>query len=421
MKNYLFVFLLVLWCGYASAQNTISLQDCYNAAKGNYPLAQQKQLFNNLENNSLRNINTAYLPQAEINAMASYQSNVPELPIKLPNLEIPALPKDRYQFTLDVRENIYDGGLISAQREIQKNSTQIEQQKIEIELYKLQEKINQYYFSILLADENDALLQILQNDLNEKLKKAKSAVKNGALLPGNQYILEAEILKNHQRIMENNANKSAAINNLKLLTNLPIDLNTKLQKPALNFTPGNTDISSRQEITLYSLQQKNASNQQRFIQSKTLPKLSAFGQFGYGRPGLNLFAVDFEPFYVVGLRANWNFSAFYTSKRENEMQQIQQQIIEKQKETFTQNIQAVLNQQQAEIDKLEQSVLRDYEIISLRKKITSAAESQLNNGTITYSDFMTERNAQLQAELSLQMHQIQLLMNKINYQTTLGK
>ncbi|MGZ5245221.1 MAG: TolC family protein, partial [Bacteroidia bacterium] len=61
------------------------------------------------------------------------------------------------------------------------------------------------------------------------------------------------------------------------------------------------------------------------------------------------------------------------------------------------------------------------EIISLRKKITSAAESQLNNGTITYSDFMTERNAQLQAELSLQMHQIQLLMNKINYQTTLGK
>ena len=103
------------------------------------------------------------------------------------------------------------------------------------------------------------------------------------------------------------------------------------------------------------------------------------------------------------------------------MQEIQQQIIEKQKETFTQNMQAILNQQQAEIYKLEQSVLMDNELIALRKKITSATESQLNNGAITYSEFLTERNAQLQAELSLQTHQLQLLMNKINYQTTLGK
>jgi outer membrane protein TolC len=421
MKNYLLAFLLTFIVIPVSAQNTISLQDCYNAAKQNYPLAKQKQYYDELGKANTRNTNTAFLPQAEINGLASYQSGVPELPIHIPNLEIPTLPKDRYQLTLDVRENIYDGGLVSAQREIQKNSTQIEQQKIDIELYKLQERINQYYFSILLADENDAILNVLQNDLNEKLKKVKSAVKNGALLPSNEYILQAEILKNNQRIMENKANKTAAANNLKLLTNLPIDTATKLQKPEVNFAPGNTDLNNRQEMNLYMLQQKNALSQKRLISSKTLPKLSAFGQFGYGRPGLNLFAVEFEPFYIVGLRANWNLSSFYTSKREGEMQNIQQQIIEKQKETFTQNVQAILNQQQAEIDKLEQSVLMDNELISLRKKITSATESQLNNGAITYSDFLTERNAQLQAELTLQTHQLQLLMNKLNYQTTLGK
>ena len=46
------------------------------------------------------------------------------------------------------------------------------------------------------------------------------------------------------------------------------------------------------------------------------PKISAFAQAGYGRPGLNFLDNGFEPFLQVGVRGQWNLSSLYHRKNE---------------------------------------------------------------------------------------------------------
>jgi hypothetical protein len=79
-----------------------------------------------------------------------------------------------------------------------------------------------------------------------------------------------------------------------------------------------------------------------------------------------------------------------------------------------------LTQQQAEIDKLQQLVATDREIILLREKVKQAAQAQLDNGVITPNDFLAEVNAEDQARRQLITHQLQLLQAQINYQIISG-
>ncbi len=91
-----------------------------------------------------------------------------------------------------------------------------------------------------------------------------------------------------------------------------------------------------------------------------------------------------------------------------------------QEETFLLNTNSQLKQQQAEINRLQQLVDTDQEIIDLRISIKDAAKAQLENGVITSNDYLREVNAEDQARQTLITHQLQLLQAKINYQTISG-
>ena len=92
-----------------------------------------------------------------------------------------------------------------------------------------------------------------------------------------------------------------------------------------------------------------------------------------------------------------------------------------QKETFLLNTNTQLKQQHAEIEKLQQLITSDNEIIGLRASVKDAAKAQLENGVITANDYLKEINAEDQARQSLITHQLQLLQAQINYNTISGK
>ena len=64
---------------------------------------------------------------------------------------------------------------------------------------------------------------------------------------------------------------------------------------------------------------------------------------------------------------------------------------------------------------------KDKEIIELRKSITLSSESQMINGAITATEYLTEKNEELQAKLNLETHKIELVKAQIDYLTTKGK
>src|SRR5574343_610344 len=114
MKNLKYFFLLLF--GFTSAQERISLEECYRLAKENYPLIKKQELIKKSEEYNIENALRGYLPQINIVGQATYQNDVTQFPIKLPNITVDPLSKDQYKAYADVSQTIYDGGMIRNQK-----------------------------------------------------------------------------------------------------------------------------------------------------------------------------------------------------------------------------------------------------------------------------------------------------------------
>ena len=66
-------------------------------------------------------------------------------------------------------------------------------------------------------------------------------------------------------------------------------------------------------------------------------------------------------------------------------------------------------------------MIKDNEIIVLREKIVKEAASQLENGIITATEYLTDLNAAAQSKIDLQYHKIELAKAQVDYLTTKGK
>ena len=156
------------------------------------------------------------------------------------------------------------------------------------------------------------------------------------------------------------------------------------------------------------------------ISKSKLPKINAFAQGGYGNPGLNMLDNSFNTFYMVGLKLNWNVFDWNKAKAEKQSLEINKDLINTQKETFKLNNNIELVNLQSEIEKIETLISTDNEIITLREGILKTAESQLKNGVITSSTYIIEFTNLYESKTSLNLHQTQLLLNKIQFQITKG-
>ena len=158
----------------------------------------------------------------------------------------------------------------------------------------------------------------------------------------------------------------------------------------------------------------------KLIGVKNRPKFLAFAQGGYGKPGLNQLKNEFDTYYIGGLKLSWSLGGLYTSNREKKINTINRSILDSQKELFLLNTNSTLKQYQLEIEKLNELLKSDEEIIQLRGKIKSASNAQLANNVITSADYVREVNAADQANQNKIIHQLQLLQAQLNYQYTLG-
>ena len=177
---------------------------------------------------------------------------------------------------------------------------------------------------------------------------------------------------------------------------------------------------NRPEYKLFEMQSNTLKLREQMITKGNLPKVSVFVRANYGRPGYNFLNNDFRPYGMVGAGLNWNISGYYTSSKEKKNLRINSDIINNQKQIFDMNLQATLIQQKEEIVKLEKMIGMDQKIVEAKTAVRKSSSSQLDNGVITSSDYIVDLNAENQSQFNLKLHQIQLMMAKENYNTTLG-
>ena len=400
------------------AQQTLTLDQCFDMVTKNYPLAKQSTLLNDKANLDIEAINKGKLPKLDINAQATYQSDVTSLPIQIPNVTVVPPNNDQYRATLDISQSIYTGGLIDASAKVKEATTKVDQQQLEISLYGLKNKVNQLYLSVLLLQENKALLGAKEKQLQTRINEVKAGVEYGTLLPSSANALEVELLKIKHNYSELDYSKSNLIQRLSLLIGKELNIDVALQQPEVFRTSPKEE--DRPELMLFELQKEQIDFSTELLTKTNSPKLSAFAQGGYGNPGLNMLDNSFKTFYMTGLRLNWNIFDWNKTKTEKESLQINKEIINTQKETFELNNNLELVDLQTEIDKLQELIVFDEAIISLRENMVKTAESQLKNGVITSSAFISEFTDMFEAKSNLNLHKTQLLLKQIQYQITKG-
>ncbi len=399
--------------------NRLTLEQAYDLARQNYPFIKQKDLVRQTAGLTIDNLNKGFLPQFTVSGQATYQSDVTRIPITIPGIKLDVPGKDQYKVQAEMNQLLFDGGNIAAQKSVQTANELVEDQKAEVELYKVKDRINQLYLGILLVDEQVKQVDYVKSDIQLGIKRVEAQVKNGTAFRSSQLTLEAELMKNDQRVIELKANRKGLVDVLSLFLNKQLPADIQLEQPVIPATLIKESVA-RPELKLYNYQSELFKVQNGLISAKNRPRTSLFIQGGYGRPALNLLNNNFDWFYIAGLRFNWALGNLYTTKKERELLQVNQRMVDVQKELFILNTNTQLKQQQAEVDKLSQLIQSDQQIIGIRAQVKEAANAQLSNGVITANDFLKEVNAEDQAKQSLITHQLQLLMAQINTRTISG-
>ena len=413
-----FSALLLSFQVHAQQKEELTLEQLQALAKDNYPLLKQKQMYADIGSNKVKQLSANFLPQINVTGQATYQSEVTEFSFPGAGSAGFKQKPDQYSLGLELKENIFDYGAVKTQKQIERESSEIQSQQVDVEYLKLKDKINQLYGNVCLQQENKKIMLLRMNELDAKRKKIQSAVDNGAALQSSFLVLESEYLTTQQKMEEINSNLNAWYKTLSIITNKTLDTTVRFSYVKKDIAL--QSIVIRPEYRLYDLQSNSLKLKESMVFKNNLPKVFVFGRGYYGRPGYNFLNNEFRPYGIVGAGLSWNLTAYYTSAKETKNIRINNDIVANQKKIFDLNLQSTLVQQQEEIIKLEKMIIMDVKIVNAKTEIRKASSSQLDNGVITTSDYIVDLNAENQAQFNLKLHEIQLLMSKQNYNTTLG-
>jgi outer membrane protein TolC len=416
----LFSFLFLLFSAFLNAQNH-NLQEIEALSIKNYPLLKQAAILNQSASFNIDNIKKALYPQFSINGQATYQSEVTSISIPIAGFKPSPLSKDQYRATAELQQTIYDGGLNKKMQAVAIAGAKLELVKNDLDIYKLKERITQIYCTVLYTNEVVTQINLIQRDLENALLKIESLYKNGLVFNNNVLQIKAQILKNKQKLDEAIADKRMVLDALELFTNMPIASTTNFEIPKDLQLDINDSTPARPELLFFEAQKSSVQKQLDLVNAKTNPKLGAFVQGGYGKPGLNMLKNDFDWFSIGGVKLQWSLGGYYTAKKEKGILQNQAALIQNEKETYTLNNRIQLKQQLDEIAKYEKLIQSDKEIVALRDQIKNTSLVQLNNGVITANDYLKEINEYDLANQSLIQHQTQLIQSKLQFQLIKGK
>jgi outer membrane protein TolC len=416
----LFSLLFVISSIISQAQ-TYSLQEIEALTIKNYPLIKQAAILQYSNQLSIDNIKKALYPQLSINGQATYQSEVTSINLPIAGFKANPLSKDQYKATAELQQTIYDGGLNKKMQAVSIAGAKLDLLKNEIDLYKLKERVTQLYCAVLYTSDVIDQIKLVQKDLDNALLKIEALYKNGLVFKNNVLQIKAQILKNNQKLEEAFAAKRIVLDALELLGNISIATNANFETPkdsALNLE----DIAlSRPELLLFDAQKSSIEKQLGVVNAKTNPKLGAFVQSGYGKPGLNMLKNEFDWFSIGGIKLQWSLGGYYTAKKEKTILQNQALMVQNEKETYALNNRVQLKQQIDEIVKLEKLIQSDKQIIEIRDQIKNTSLVQLNNGVITANDYLKEINEYDIANQIMLQHQTQLIQSKLQFQLIKGK
>jgi outer membrane protein TolC len=416
--------LWILWMlvpAHLTGQDSLSLFDCHRMALESAPRGRDREAISNIGTLQDEISRNQWYPSLDLNGRLSYQSDVVTIALTDPEIPVsfPEVPHDQYGLNVDLKQTLYDGGRVRQKRTYEELRTAAELQQVEVDLQALKPRINQTYFQILVLQENLKNLELHLSGLETRRSALRVAIEQGAVLESEDKVLEVEMLRIRQSMVEVKAGKKAQVEILSILCDTLLTASHVFVLPKVK-TQGTPEIL-RPEHLLFELQHASMEESASLIEKKRFPVLYAFGQTGYGKPGYNMLSGEWDFYYMVGAGLSWNIWDWNSTRREQQVVENRQAVLRHHQAQFDRELEAQLAYEQSRIDQFKEVRELEQQVLSLREEISFQAASRLDNGTITASDYITELNKETMARIHLSTHEIRLNESICNYLTIQGK
>jgi outer membrane protein TolC len=418
--NKLFVAAMLLTLSHAAlSQKTVTLWQCYDSAAVATPLSGEGALYSEVSALRDKNLSSAWLPSLDINGSFVYNSDILDITqiygqLPIPPEVIPSIPHEQYRATFDVGQIIWDGGVTRSARAVEQVVNELNMKQNEADVYRLREQVNNYYFSVLLVSSQIDVTEILISDLEARIREASSGVTNGVVTPVTVDVLTAEKIKAGQQLTELTRRRQSLVSALEQITGM-----TGLQDasfPLPQITISGDEIIDNPDMRLFEVRSRQLELSKDLLKSQRMPRAFGFAQAAYGNPpGSNFFSETADFYYSVGAGFKWNIFDWNKNSNERKSLSIQQQLIDIRRSAAEESLQRLLTVKMAEINAQREAAEQDEELIRIRTKIAGVAASQLKNGTITASQYLTELNNEKQAVISAAVRRIGISRAEVDY------
>lgn len=417
MKKFvLFIYLLPL---ILIAEEKTLLQDLISSAASNNPLSQKTKSINESRKIESHDAASNWYPKLSLEAQATYQSSVFELPISIPNMTIPEVSLFQYKTSFNINQMIYDGRTINNAKDFSSAKAELTKKSNQVQMAEIERQVAELYFAALTIMEKSKILENYKIRLEADEAKVQTLMDNGVVTKANLNMIIIEKNKITNEIYSTSQDLQSIINSLEILSGQKIDINQiTIENGRINQTNNN-----RPEYELFAAKQELNDLQIKKSRTETLPKIFAFAQVGAGSPNpLNMFEDTFEPYYLVGVKFQWNIFDWGKTSRTSKIAQYQNNIINDDKLAFEQNLEIINNKHNFNIKKYLN--LYDYysENIKLQEEISTEKSLQIEEGTAIISDYIAEisklNDYKFNKELNkilAQKEQIQQILNNGNY------
>jgi outer membrane protein TolC len=396
-----------------------SLQQCIDSALQRYPLIHQKQIYAQIVEEELANIKASNLPQANLSAQATWQSQVTELPITIPGINIPSLNQDQYRAQIELKQMLYKGGADKAQKQLIATNHEISNVQVEIELQNIKRKVVNLYFQSLMFKKSMEMVKSQMAIFDRNISDGHARVDAGVLLSSSLDLLKAERISLEENYVQLEYGYESLLAQLSFYSGFTSQQLSKMEAPT-DTKAQNTQVQ-RPELKLFDYNMAKMHGLASLQKSMNMPKAFAFSNLGLGRPGLNMLSNDFSPYAIIGVGFQWKIWDWKQQNRKIQILNLQIQAIEYQKNSFDFTLQNSLLELQAEINKQAALLKVAQDLLPLRQSYLLQLEAQYKEGTALVSDYVDAVKKVESVAFKIELAKLKVALAQINYRLALGE
>jgi outer membrane protein TolC len=389
-----------------------------DARAAQLPLIAQQSLLR------LGSIRGELLPTVNAAGSAQYLSDVASVGALVPGLKIPGAYNDQYDAYLTVRAPLVDPTRRS--RVAVENAQMHESEaRIRSALFQQRAAVSDAFFGIVLREAQLRSLDATIADLDARLKVAVARVTAGSALRSEQLLLEAERARRQQSHTELVIDRDAARDVLGALIGhaLPADAVFAIRATPASVAQAIATVDTlrtRPEFAHFDRTRDVLDARRAATAAQDLPRISAFGRSGYGRPGLNPLGRSFDTYWTAGVQVDWSLWNWGRTRRDTEAQLLQRQIVAGDEQAFRDALRRAAITARSQIEGIQRSLQADDSIVAMREQILRETRLRYDEGEVNAAEYVARLTEHLSAALDRDTRRVRLDEARARYLTTLG-